>query len=301
MEKLNNYLITGFLLLLGLVSRALGRNARTAYGRILGNAMRKISSKRRSITYQNIRNSFPEKNDEWCEQITIESYQNLGIVLAEMLALPSIDKDGISDYIKYSNIELIPEVYSRGRGLILLSGHYGNWELLAYSAGLFTGIPITIIVKPQRNKEADELLNKYRTRDGNRTISMYKAARGIVRELASRNAIALLADQSATYDRDVFVDFFGRPAATFEAPAALALRFRTPIIMGFAVRQPDNTYRVTLKELKFDDLENSPEGIKELTRRHVAELERAIRQHPGHWAWQHRRWKHKAPEPLPNE
>ncbi|MFP4528178.1 MAG: lysophospholipid acyltransferase family protein [Candidatus Kapaibacterium sp.] len=288
------------LLGIGLISRILGRNARTAFGRLLGNIMIYLSSKRRRITYENIRNAFPDQSDLWCREITVQSYHNLGIVLAELLAMPSFDREDFDKYIKYSNISLLSEVFNRGRGLILLSGHFGNWELLAHSAGLFTGIPITIIVKPQRNRHADDLLNKYRTLHGNRIVSMYKAARAIIQELSRHNAIALLADQSATRDRDVFVDFFGRPASTFEAPAALALRFRTPIVMGFAVRQPDNSYRVDLREIKFDDLENNSDGVRELTRRHVAELESEIRKNPGLWAWQHRRWKHEAPKKVKN-
>jgi KDO2-lipid IV(A) lauroyltransferase len=125
---------------------------------------------------------------------------------------------------------------------------------------------------------------------------MYNAARTIVSELRKGNMIALLADQSATKDKDLFVDFFGRPAATYESPAAMALRLNAPIVMGFAVRQKDGTYTVRLREIPFDDIKDREDAVSILTERHVKELENQIRLVPGLWAWQHKRWKH-----TPNE
>jgi KDO2-lipid IV(A) lauroyltransferase len=157
---------------------------------------------------------------------------------------------------------------------------------------LFTKIPVLIIVKPQSNTYADLHLNKIRTRDGNSVISMYNAATGIIRTLKQGGIVAMLADQSATQDKDIYVDFFGRPAATYEAPASLALRYGSPILMAFAERQPDHTYKTRLIEVESSDLQNNKDGIAELTKRHVKLLEDAIRKNPGSWAWQHRRWKH---------
>ena len=189
-------------------------------------------------------------------------------------------------------MNLINDYQKKGKGIILLSGHYGNWELLAYCAGLFSGVPALIVVHPLKNPVIDKLLNRYRTRKGNQVVPMDNAAKAIVTTIRKGGVIALLADQSATYDKDIFVDFFGRPAATNEAPASLALRFDIPVLYAFSERQEDGTYWVNLKELKHDDLQNSPEDIREFTKRHVKALEEQIRKIPGQWAWQHRRWKH---------
>jgi Kdo2-lipid IVA lauroyltransferase/acyltransferase len=285
-------IITGFLLFLGFISKRLTISQRTRFGSFIGDCLIILSKKRKKITLENISLAFPCETRQWHNKVIKESYRNLGITMVELLAFDSFSESDFSKYMKCDNIELVHEVYSRGKGLIFLSGHFGNWEILAYSVGLFTGISIKIIVKPQRNTIADELLNKYRCLGGNTVVSMYNSARTIVRTLLEKKSIALLADQSATKDKDIFVDFFGRPAATYESPADMALRFDIPVIMGFAVRQSDCTYRVKLIELKHDDLKHDTEGIKELTRRHVQVLEDAIRQNPGHWAWQHRRWKH---------
>jgi len=303
MKKLKDIIITRIILFVGWISTHISVKSRTALGRFVGNTIRMLSKKRQEITTNNIKRAFPEKSNEWHNKIMKESYQNLGITMVELLALKSFDDNQIREYIKYTNIEMINDLHKRGKGVILLSGHFGNWELLAYSAGLFSGLPALIIVKPQKNKVADEILNSYRTQRGNKIISMYKAAFTIFKALKKGGVIAMLADQSATKDKDVYVDFFGIPAATYESPAELALKLDVPIVMGFAVRQKDGTYLVELEEIKHDDLDNTKEGILELTRRHVASLEKAIRTNPNHWAWQHRKWKHtdQYSEELSNE
>jgi len=292
MQKIKDNIITRIILIVGWISIKLSRQQRTSFGKIVGKALKALSQERKRITLENIKRAFPGQNNSWHKQVMNDSYHNLGITMVELLALKSFDDDEIREYIRYSNIEMINELHSRGKGVILLSGHFGNWELLAYSAGLFSGLPVMIIVKPQKNKVADKLLNSYRTQRGNSVISMYNAAFTIFKTLKKGGVIALLADQSATKDKDIFMDFFGIPAATYESPAELALKLDVPIVMGFAVRQKDGSYYVDLQEIKHDDLEHSSEGIVELTRRHVLALENAIRDNPGHWAWQHRKWKH---------
>lgn len=240
--------------------------------------------------------AFPDLSELEIKKIIKKSYQNLGIVAVELLASPKLTINDFRKYMRYSNEELFAKVHSQGQGMLLLSGHFGNWEMLALTAGAFTNIPITIVVKPQRNKLVDEKLNSYRTRFGNRIIPMSKAARVLITAINKNEAVAMLADQSADMNRDVFIDFFGHPAVTYEAPAMIALRYKVPIIMGFAVRNDDYTYDVELIELKYDDLQDDNEGITELTRRHVKILENKIRKHPHLWAWQHNRWKHKPKE-----
>lgn len=296
---MSNWLITQLLRAAGLVSRAATRQGRERLGRWLGALLRKIGSSRYAITLDNLSHAFPEASEAWLRQTADASYCNLGITLAELLALPSLSDDDIRSMIRYDGLDLIEKAAQSGKGVVLLSAHYGNWEMLAFALPLFIAVPVTVIVKPQQNEHADILLNTYRQRTGNKLISMYKAARDMVRILSSGGAIALLADQSATADKDVFVPFFGRPAATFEAPAVLALKFGAPIVMGFAERQPDGTYYVDLREVPHSDLQYNREGVVELTRRHVQMLEDAVRRRPDLWVWQHRRWKHTPGSPLP--
>ena len=292
-ERIFHKLATYLLLLLGLISSMLTIRQRSEFGSFLGDIMRLISKKRRNITLDNIITAFPDKPIDFCISTMKESYRNLGITLAEILVLKRLTREQLDRYVTFEDLEDLKATYNLRRGLIFMSGHYGNWEYMAYTVGMQMGIPITIVVKPQKNTYADNLMNSYRTYGGNEVISMYSAARTIVKTLLEKKVLALLADQSATQDKDVFVNFFGRMASTFEAPAELALKFKVPIMMGFPIRKEDGTYFIRQFHITHDDLEFSKEGIEELTRRHVAVLEQMIREYPGLWAWQHRRWKHQ--------
>lgn len=282
---------TAIALFLGFVSSRLSKDNRTNFGKFLGNLIRLIARDRVRVTLRNLAKAFPEQSHRWHKAIMKKSFENLGITLVELLALGSLSEKDIMEYVKFDNIDLIQNAYEQGRGVILLSGHYGNWEFLAYSVFVYLRIPVLIIVKPLSNYILDRIINRYRTRLGNSIVSMYEAAFKVVKNLRKGGVVALLADQSATKDKDIFVDFFGIPSATFESPAFFALKYKVPIIIGFAERR-GSTYFVHLEELRFDDLEFSSDGIAELTQRHTKKLEEAIRRHPELWVWQHRRWKH---------
>jgi Kdo2-lipid IVA lauroyltransferase/acyltransferase len=293
-----NKIILFLLLFLGFISKKLSITNRYNLGVFIGFLLRILDSKRKNITLDNISKAFPDKPYSWHYSVMKESYSNLGITLVELITFDTISEPKVRQYIKYENIDHAKELFSKGKGLIFISGHFGNWELGAFGFPVIAKIPFMIIVKPQKNNLVDEVLNSYRIKSGNSVVSMYNSARDIIKTLRSGGALALLADQSATKDKDVFVNFFNRPAATYESPADLALRFNIPILMGFAVRQKDYTYIVKLVEVKHDDLTHNKEGILELTQRHVKMLEDAIRENPGHWAWQHRRWKHSPPNDI---
>lgn len=211
--------------------------------------------------------------------------------MVELLYLKKIDNNELNKYIIYENIELINDLLQQNRGLLLLSGHYGNWEYLAYSAAVFSGKNINVIVKNQKNKKLNNILNNYRQKSGNRLIPMNKAALEIVRIIKNKGIVALLADQAASKNKDIYVDFFGRQAITYESPAKLAIKFNIPIIMGFAERDTDYKYKVKLFELKYDDIKDKENAVELLTQRHVKFLENQIRKNPYQWAWQHKRWK----------
>lgn len=292
MKNILDRVLTYFIILLAIISSILTRKLRGYYGKLLGIAIYIISKKRRNITYSNLRYAFPEKSEKEIKEISIKSFHNLGITFAELFALGSLSPEKIKDYITYISLDEIEEVYNRKKGVIFLSAHFGNWELMAFGISVYRNMPMTIIVKPQKNKFADIYLNSIRTKYGNKIVAMRKSAYEIVKCLRNKETIALLADQAAQKGKDLRVEFFGRPASTYEAPAQLALKFKVPIIMGFTIRQPDGRYICESFELDHSHLQDNEEGIAELTRLHVSKLEEFIRMYPDHWVWQHRRWKH---------
>jgi KDO2-lipid IV(A) lauroyltransferase len=155
-------------------------------------------------------------------------------------------------------------------------------------------MPVHIIVQRQRNKYVDRIINKGRMRHGNTTIPMGVSSREALSVLRGGGVLAALADQSGPKE-SAFVNFFGRPAATHRGVAAFSLKTGAPLVLIISKRNADGTYDALVEEIDMTALDGNPEDrIEELTRRHVAALERYIRRFPDHWLWMHRRWKHTA-------
>jgi len=301
MKKLLDIFVYVLLLTIGTITRYIGTRLRVRLGKYLSVPFRYLFPSRMDIARDNLKKAFPEKDLDWIERTAKESFENLGITLLEILAMRYLSKSKVKSSVKFENLEMFKEEHAKGRGLILMCAHFGNWELGALSGTLNMGVNYLIIVEHQTNELIDKEMNKIRTRFGNKVVSRYKAAREIVKTLDKGEILALIADQSATKDKDVFVDFFGRPTATFESPAILAKKFNLPVIMGVPVRQKDGTYVITLEKIEHNDLGNSKEDIRELTQRHTKVLEKYIRMYPGHWSWMHRRWKHSPSETVNEE
>jgi KDO2-lipid IV(A) lauroyltransferase len=294
--SLTDRLTTGVLLALGGISRRLSWSQRQALGARLGRIMRGISAKRAGITAGNIAMAYPELPLERQREILNESYENLGIVLAELLAIPSVQREELADRVEIRGLEPILQRQHNGLPTILLTAHYGNWEYGAMAAGVHLGAPISIVYHPQSNASADRILSGYRSRFGNVLIPMGNAARTMVKLLTSGGTIGVIVDQHGVAEKDPWITFMGRPTPTYEAPAALALRFNAPIYFSCCDRRDDGSYVVEFSEVPMSDLDNSRQGVIELTKRHVRMLEDAIRRRPGQWAWQHRRWRKDPPE-----
>lgn len=206
--------------------------------------------------------------------------------------MTALSPDEIKGYCTISNPEVIRNALGRNRGIIFMTGHFGNWELLATATMLHLNSSGVMIVKKQRNHYVDKMINEIRTRYTNRFVYMRESVREIMRTLGENGVVAMIADQSAPRD-SIYVPFFGRRVATFAGPAYFALRSGAPVVMGFSIRRPDGGYIAMFEEVSTDDLKDaSKENIKELTERHTAMLERYIRTYPDHWLWQHRRWKY---------
>ena len=246
---------------------------------------------RRSVTLENLRNAFPEWNDEQLNSILRGTFRSIGTALFELLYLPRMTKDDVNKVCRVVNPDLIKRVYACGKGALMLTAHFGNWELLAQAFHTSTDIPLHVIVKPQANRRVDASINRWRMRFGNEVVSM-DSIRDILRLLRENSAVGIVADQTAAKE-SISVPFFGREVPTYEGPAMLSLKTGAPLVAGFAVRTGDGSYDAEFFEIPSSDLkEYSKDNVAELTRRHVAVTESIIRQHPEQWMWMHKRWKH---------
>jgi KDO2-lipid IV(A) lauroyltransferase len=245
----------------------------------------RLGARRREITMRNLRLAFPDWSDAERLRVARASFHNLLTVFLELPMLRHLSDAGLRRRIRVENIELLGAIGSRGA--LLLSAHFGNWELLALGSAALSGVPFTIVAKEQRDYGQ---LSRMRTSRGNRLIPTHRAAREASGILRDGGVIAMLADQSAP-GRDALVEMFGVPTYSFSAPARLALRYRPDIIAGFTVRDRDGNYTVRLMTIPHDDLPDNEEGARALTQRYVSLLEEAVRANPEQWVWQHRKWK----------
>lgn len=247
---------------------------------------------RRSLTLMQLRAAFPDRSDNEIREIAHASYVNLVTTIFELMWTPRLDDETLGRVVHLKNPEVLVQAARRGRGIVLMSGHFGNWEWLSIGVARLLSIHMTVIVHSIHNSRVDDLVEGWRGRFGNRTVPMGVSVREIIHTLRNRGAVAMLADQSGP-SGSIYVRFFGRPAATYEGPATFALRMGAPVVMGYSIRREDGDYDVVVEEIPTFDLTGFDEqSVRELTRRHVRALERMVRLHPPLWLWQHKRWKH---------
>jgi KDO2-lipid IV(A) lauroyltransferase len=247
---------------------------------------------RKQVVIRNLQNAFPEKKISDIKKLAFNTYKSFALSLVEIMYLPYIEKQNLIDAVECVNPELIVEKYNEGKGIILLSSHFGNWEFIAISVAMQIGIPFSVIVKPLRNSYVFEWMNKARTKFGNEIVPLGISIRKTYQTLKEKKIVAMVADQRGPRE-GVRVNFFGRQVPVYTGPAALALKTGSPIICGIPVRQQNYKYHTILIEIPLNDLpENDEEKLVEISKRYTSYIEKIIRQNPEQWLWMHNMWKY---------
>lgn len=281
-----------------LLDRVLGPRLSAALAAGLGRLVYRTLGIRRDVVEEQLRHAFPNRDEGWRRGVASDAYAHLG---REGLTMLRLSRLGAEDVIAATEVEGLDEVRAalgEGNGVVMVTGHFGNWEI-GGAAVAARGVPIDVVVRRQANPLFDALINRARERLGMRVIERSRATRESLRSLRAGRMVALVADQDARRV-GLFVPFFGRPASTFRGPAVLALRSGAPVFIGTAERRPDGRYRVRLRRIPWPEADDPEEQVRELTTAHVAALEAAVRENPGQYLWQHRRWK-TDPEPGAGE
>ncbi|OGU81337.1 MAG: hypothetical protein A2W11_10070 [Ignavibacteria bacterium RBG_16_35_7] len=247
---------------------------------------------RKKVVFNNLKIAFPENDIHANKKLAFRIYQSFAITLVEILYLPYIKKVELINAVKCSNPELIIEKFKEGKGLILLSSHFGNWEFIAISVAMQVRLPFSVIVKPLRNPLVYDWMNNFRTKFGNEVVPLGISIRKIYQTLKEKKVIAMVADQRGPRE-GVKVDFFGKKVSVYTGPAALALKTGAPLICGIAVRDKNYKYIMVLVEISQQNLpDGEEEKILEISQRYTSYLETVIRENPEQWLWMHNRWKY---------
>ena len=249
---------------------------------------------RRKVALENLRRAFPKNNEAQNRGIALSLYQNLGKNLAELLRFKISGCQSLKDKVDLRNTEYFDQVLKNGRGGILVSGHFGNWE--AHAAAIAnSGYHFSVVVYPQHNKYVDEALNSLRRSKNVNIIFKKDATREVLTALRQNHFVAMLSDQDAGQD-GVFVDFLGQKASTTKGPAVFALKTGAAIITGAIVRQEGGRHIGYLNPPFYADPKNEKQAeILRLTTLFTSQLEQFVISHPDHWYWVHKRWKTKQP------
>ncbi|MDZ7626233.1 MAG: lysophospholipid acyltransferase family protein [Ignavibacteriaceae bacterium] len=272
--------------------RLLGINLSRKFATILALVFFYLIPIRKKVVFNNLKIAFPENDVQTNKKLAFNIYLSFAITLVEILYLPYIKKEKLINEVMCSNPELIIEKFKEGKGLILLSSHFGNWEFGAISIAMQVHLPFSVIVKPLRNPLVYEWMNNFRTKFGNEVVPLGISIRKTYQTLKQKKVVAMVADQRGPRE-GVKVDFFGRKVSVYTGPAALALKTGAPLICGIAVRQKDYKYKMDLVEISQQNLpDGEEEKILEISQRYTSYLEKVIRENPEQWLWMHNRWKH---------
>jgi KDO2-lipid IV(A) lauroyltransferase len=293
--RLQALLVRALTFVLGL----LPRSATPALGALVGALYGRLDVRRRRIAEENLEHALGgETTPEARRKIVRQVFRHFGRVAFEILMLGRYRASDAGTLVTYEGLENARRAYAQGRGVFLFTGHYGNWELVGLLQG-YLGLPLAVIARPLDNPLIDDHVRTVREASGNRVILKRSAIRQVLKAIGEGLGVAIVIDQNVRAGARLFVEFFGRPAATTPTLALLALKTGSPILPVFSVPGPGGSYHVVYRP----PVEFAPSGDRDRDVRALTELctriiEEQIRSRPEFWLWMHERWKSR---PGPGE
>ena len=250
---------------------------------------------RRGLVMHNLRMAYRGEKTE-CELLAIarDNFVHYGVGMAEFLRFPLLGREALEEKIVLHGFEHLQAAIDRGRGVVVIMGHYGNWDMLAVSQALL-GVGAHIVTRPAKNSVANEYWMKIRTEKGVRFIADRKSIYSILKLLKANAIVGMLMDQFMGSSMGIWVNFFGQEARTMKAPAWLALKTGCAVVAIDNYREGTRHHCVIYPALEWIPNDDEDEAIRLNTQNYNDVLERFIREHPSQWLWIHRRWKPRLP------
>lgn len=252
----------------------------------------RLDRKHRDVAMRNLEMAWGEELTEAeKEAICRKVFVNLSTVMLELPYLLTLTRENLGRFITFSGVEHLENAQSKGKGVLVLASHFGNWELMSLAFSL-RHQPIKVVVRPLDNHILDAIINTLRSRGGNELIPKKGSVRQILRHLRRNQVVALLADQNVDWYDGVFVPFFNEIACTNKAMAVLALRTGAPVVPVYNYRQEDGRYATVFEpEIPIIRTADTTGDIEENAACFNRVIEGFIRRYPEQWLWLHMRWK----------
>ncbi len=265
------------------------------FARFLAWVLYRVDRRHRDVGRENLQAAFGDGYSEAArDRIVRGVYRHFCMMLMEILHIPrKLHPETWRDRITLVGHERVLDRMMRGGPLILVTGHFGNWEMAGYLFGVF-GFPPKSVARTLDNPHLDHFLRSFRERTGQKMIPKSGGYDEMIATLRGGGVLSFLADQDAGQN-GLYVDFFGRPASTHKAIALLAIEHNAPIVVGYARRiGPGFRYEVGCPAIiDPSELTGTADDIRLLTQRYTSALEAVIRRDPDQYLWLHRRWKHQ--------
>lgn len=271
--------------------RPLSRRWTLGLGRALGRLLADLDPRHVAIAAENLRQAFPHWDEPRRLRTARAVYAHFGQTLLDILWMAKQPRERLLSLIAEEGRENADRVRADGRGVVYVTGHFGNWEFYGVAFG-WLGEPVGVVARPLDNPALEARLTAFRTRSGNTVISKRRALQDILRLLRQGAGVAILVDQNVQEQDGIFVEFFGRPAATTTVAAALAVKTGCALLPVHCEALPDGRYKFVYgRPLEWTATGNRQDDIARLTQALTTVIEGWVRERPEQWLWMHRRWK----------
>ncbi len=248
---------------------------------------------RKEMVFRNMKKSFPDKTDEEILGLRKRFYRFFTDIIMETIKIFSLTVKQVKNRCKIYNLSVIEEVEKSGRDYIIVTGHYGNWELAGAAISLAINHSLHVLYKPLSNKYFDRLIYKSRTKFGIKLISVKESFKKIHSLIGKKSAFAFISDQAAKPEKGYWTVFLHQDAPVFFGTELLSKKYNLPIIY-ISIKCIKRGYYEIYFEKLFDNPKNTQKG--EITEKYTKRLEEDIINDPAFWLWTHNRWKHKKPK-----
>ncbi len=260
--------------------------------RIIARIVYCLHGRLRRVGHRNLSMAMPELGEREREEIIKGVFRNMGRLLAEFSRFPKLTPENISRVVVYDGLENYTKAAERGRGVLLLTAHFGAWELCAFAHAVY-GHPLSFLERPLDNPLLDRLIRRYRERSGNRAIDKNRAVRHVLESLRHGRDVGLLIDVNTLPEQGVFCNFFGIPACSTTGLAVFALRSEAPVVPGFLIwDEREKIHRLIFEaEVPLIRTGDFKEEVQVNTARFTQIIEQVARRYPDQWLWVHKRWR----------
>jgi len=295
-ERLEFWLVVAVAGVLGALPRPLAR--RLANG--LTGVLYRVLGRLRRVGMRNLELAMPELDAAGRERILRGVFRYLGWQLVEFCRMDRYTPENTAGWLRTEGLEHYRAARARGKGVLIVTGHLGAWELSSYYHSLM-GYPMGMVIRRLDNRRLDAYVNAIRCRHGNRVLHKDDFARGLLTAMRAGQTVGILMDTNMTPPQGVFVEYFGVQACTASGLARVALKTGAAVLPGFMLWEPaERRYVLHFgPEIVFPRTGDAESDILAATQACTRAIESWVRRYPDQWLWIHRRWKTRPPGEPP--